>query len=319
MLKILRKHTKSVIWTVIASFVLFGAFSFGSSFDKKSRFAGEVFGKGISFQEFSRFYKSSQIFAYGQKDSAEAQDPDILRLKTWQNLAYAKYAKKLGFEVSDKEVQDELHRLLIAQGFTDPNPSLYKNWLKMSLQTTPAEFEKMIREMIRIQKMVSAQSISKEELPTVSEQEAKERFIKDQRRLAAEMIIFPSKEEALSFKTALKDPDWTKAATDSNFDIIKIENSSLSMIERSWQIPANELADIFQLAIGSFSDAVLVQDHIALVRILEKKDADLKEWNSQKAEEYQNQLSEDSKRLHLLKWHLDLMQKAKIQDYSGQR
>jgi hypothetical protein len=318
MLKILRKHTKSVIWTVVASFVLFGAFSFGASFDKKSRYAGEAFDKGVSFQEFNRFYKSAQIFAYGQKDSPEAQDPDVLRLKTWQNLAYAKHAKKLGLEVSDKEVSDELHRLLAAQGFTDPTPTLYRNWLKMSLQTHPAEFETMIREMLRIQKMVSDQSISKEEIPLVSEQEAKERFIKDQRMLSAEMLIFSTREEADSFKTQLKNNDWTEQATQSNFDIVKVEKAPLSMIERSWQIPANELLSIFQLNVGEISAPVLVQDHIALVRVIDKIEADLKIWSPEKTAEYQSKLSDDSKRLHLLKWHLELMQKAKIVDYSEQ-
>src|SRR3990167_8858102 len=91
MLKLLRKKTKVVIWSVVVCFALWGGFSVGTQFQKKGRIAGEVFGREISFQEFNRFYRSSQIFSFEDKP---VQAPGFPHRRAEQTFIFPKGARR---------------------------------------------------------------------------------------------------------------------------------------------------------------------------------------------------------------------------------
>ncbi|HNX69122.1 MAG TPA: SurA N-terminal domain-containing protein [Candidatus Omnitrophota bacterium] len=150
MLKIFRKYTKVIIWIVVVSFVLWGGYSI-SAMKKEGRFAGEVFGKIVTFQEFNRFYRATQIFMPSKEP---VKDPDLLRNYTWQNIVYSREAQREGLKVTDEEVRGEISNILNQQGLINPTPEQYKVWLTRALQMSPREFEEGLREFIRIQKLL---------------------------------------------------------------------------------------------------------------------------------------------------------------------
>ncbi len=154
MLKIFRSNTKIIVWiTVAALALLFGAGSIADLVGgkKSGRYAGEVFGKTVTFQEYNQFYRATQLFMPSAKP---IDDPDILRQYTWQNIIYAREAKKNGVNVSDAEVRGEISNILKEQGLTNPTHEQYKIWLTRSLHLSPHEFEEGLREFIRIQKLL---------------------------------------------------------------------------------------------------------------------------------------------------------------------
>lgn len=154
MLKVFRKHTKIMVWIVaIALIFLFGI---GSIYDlitqkKSGRYAGEVFGRAVTFQEFNRFSRATQLFMSSKK---LIDDPDFLRSYTWQNIIYAREAIREGIKVDDNEVREEVASILKQQGLLNPTPEQYKIWLTRSLHMAPREFEEGLREFIRIQKLL---------------------------------------------------------------------------------------------------------------------------------------------------------------------
>src|SRR3989338_7516750 len=152
MLKFLRKKTKLVIWTVVIAFSLWGGFSIGVQFQKKGRYAGEVFGKSVSFQEFNRFYRIVQLFS-NREDSNRS--PEVLHQQAWENILLSMEAKKLKIQVSDEEVVKEIRRIFEAGGVADLSTDYYLQWLRNVVKFTPKEFEAQIREQLRIQKLVS--------------------------------------------------------------------------------------------------------------------------------------------------------------------
>ncbi len=152
MLKILRDHTKIIVWSVVIIFAIFGGYQI-SSLKKEGRFAGEVFGKTVTFQEFNLFYNATRIF---MPTKEPVQDPDLLRGFTWQNIIYAKEAKREGIKVTDEEVRREIQNLLAQQGLENASPETYKIWLTRNLRMTTREFEEGLREFIRIQKLLRA-------------------------------------------------------------------------------------------------------------------------------------------------------------------
>lgn len=151
MLKFLRKNTKTIIWAVIIAFVLWGGFAVTTQFQDEGRIAGKVFGQEVTFQEFDRFFRASQIFSYAEEPIT---DPEQLKQKTWEGIIFSREAKRLKLRVTDGEVREEVLRLLKTRGLENPPPGLYKRWLQNTLRETPQEFESQVRETLRIQKML---------------------------------------------------------------------------------------------------------------------------------------------------------------------
>jgi len=156
MLKIFRRYTKVVIWVVVGSFILWGGYS-ASALKKESRFAGEAFGKSVSFQEYNQFYRATQIFMPSEKP---VDDPKLLRDYTWQNIIYSREAKLRGVKITDEEVRGEIANILKQQGLVNPTEEQYKMWLTRSLHLSPREFEEGLREFMRIQKLLRARIAS---------------------------------------------------------------------------------------------------------------------------------------------------------------
>jgi len=150
MLKIFRQYTKIIIWIVVGSFILWGGYSV-SALKKEGRYAGEAFGKAVPFQEYNLFYRATQLFMPSDKP---LEDPDLLRNYTWQNIIYAREAKREGLKISDDEVRSEIANILKQQGLVSPTPEQYKIWLTRTLHLSPREFEEGLREFIRIQKLL---------------------------------------------------------------------------------------------------------------------------------------------------------------------
>lgn len=150
MLKFLRKNTKLFAWF----FVILLIFVFGLSsltFNKHDQYAGEVFGKKISFQEFRSFETLTRMLPPSPQI---AEDPQLEKQFTWQQIILAYEAKRKGFEVSNSEVQARVDTLVNPEQTHRISPDEYLQLLK-SRRTTPNEFENGIRELIRIQKMIS--------------------------------------------------------------------------------------------------------------------------------------------------------------------
>ncbi len=160
MLKIFRNNTKFIIWiTVVALALLFGA---GSIVDlvggeKSGRFAGEAFGRSVTFQEYNQFYLATQLFMPSEKP---LDDPELLREYTWQNIIYSREAKHKGIKIKDEEVRGEIAKILQQQGLVNPTAEQYKIWLTRTLHLSPREFEEGLREFMRIQKLLRMQIAS---------------------------------------------------------------------------------------------------------------------------------------------------------------
>ncbi len=157
MLKIFRQNTKIIIWiTVIALALLFGAGSIADlvTGKKSGRFAGEVFGKSVTFQEYNQFSRATQLFMPSEKP---LDDPELLRDYTWQNIIYSHEAKREGVKITDEEVRGEISNILHQQGLVRPTAEQYKIWLTRTLHLSPREFEEGLREFMRIQKLLRSQ------------------------------------------------------------------------------------------------------------------------------------------------------------------
>jgi hypothetical protein len=179
MLKSFRKYTKFIIWVVVGSFILWGGYSV-SALKKEGRFAGEVFGRTVSFQEYNQFHRATQLFMPTEEP---IEDPDMLRSYTWQNIIYAREAKREGIKISDEDVRGEIANLLKQQGLVDPTQEQYKIWLTRALHMSPRDFEEGLREFMRIQKLlrVKIASFTPVDADKVTDPKEKEEIVEKQK------------------------------------------------------------------------------------------------------------------------------------------
>ena len=152
MLQFFRNHTKIVIWFTIL--LLVGVFGISSiSLRKHDQYAGEVFGKKVSFQEFRTFETLTRLMRPSASDKT-MDDPNMAYQFTWQQLVLSREAQNQKIQVTDEEVRLRVDLLINGNGSNRVSRSAYLNQLK-TWRTTPHEFENGIRELLRIQKMMS--------------------------------------------------------------------------------------------------------------------------------------------------------------------
>ncbi|MDD5671458.1 MAG: peptidylprolyl isomerase [Candidatus Omnitrophica bacterium] len=312
MLKFLRKNTKIFIWCVVICFVLWGAFSVGIQFSSKDRYAGEVFDKPVTHVEYKQFLRASEIFS---NDPRLLDDPNFVKYQTWQNIILDREAKRLKISATDEEVRQELRGLLEAQGISNPTPQVYQRWLEQSrIRMKPREFESMLREVIRIQKLVRRMSQQPVEPPTP--EEAKGLFLKDNRKIHLEVVVFPAEEEAQTSAAKwglLK--DW-KAVIPSSSGLKATDLGLLSLTElmQQMEIPESVAEELYQLPRGGISTPVPLKKGYAIFVVLEKREADEAAFAG-KEKEYEKKILELRKQQNFLEWHFALIQRAKLKDY----
>lgn len=314
MLKLLRKNTKIVIWGVVLSFVMWGGFSVSTSFEKRGRVAGEVFGKDISFQKFNGFYRAAQIFSYNEGESPS--DPDVIRRLAWQSLAFSEEAKKEGIDVSDDEVRNELKRILASQGLENVTPELYERWLDRTVRQSANDFESQLREYLRIQKLIQKVMAGHESKPDVGE--ALKLYRLENTRLETRIVQLPTRADAETF---LRDvPDTAaldqKLAADQTLSA-ETEDLTAREFGLKWKLMPDAVLSLLEQKpgivpqpVGSLSSDFLVVD------IKKISEPDETKFHEELKDEYLQRLESGEKEIFFRQWSFDLLSRAEIRDFT---
>ncbi|OGX55671.1 MAG: hypothetical protein A2447_11345 [Omnitrophica WOR_2 bacterium RIFOXYC2_FULL_38_12] len=167
MLKILRKKgvAKKIIWfiaiIIIISFGFFGTASLLNN-QRPSNYAGKIFGKKISFEEFERVYSHVTIQAlikYGDNFNNIREHLD-LESQTWDRLIMLHEAKKRRIKVMDAEVVKAIEEYEFFQRNGKFDPSLYDSILRYVLRIKTRDFEESVRATLQFKKLYDAETSS---------------------------------------------------------------------------------------------------------------------------------------------------------------
>jgi peptidyl-prolyl cis-trans isomerase D len=170
MLKIFRDNLKNlawILWVIIALFVLALAADFGASVGGRGNdtTAATVGRDKVTIAEVKRAHQNlTQMYrqVYGDQFPPEMEKQlymQALQQAVTQKILLAE-ARRLGLTVSDAEVRD---RILEIPAFKDEKGNfvgeqLYAQTLQQALQTTPADFEREVREEVLMKKLTDALS-----------------------------------------------------------------------------------------------------------------------------------------------------------------
>lgn len=203
MLKHARQHTKTVIWIVVAAFILWGAGSFVASLHEVSSSAGEVFGRRVSHREYDRVYHHVGFIA--RQNQTAGLVPEVISSEAWQTILLAESARQQGLAASDQEVVERIQKLL-----PDPDnlpDDFYANWARHTYRSSERDFEESIRDEILIQKLFDGVK----EKVTLSEEEAFRMYRKEKVHFKADYVTFEKdeKEKAEAFYEEAKKNRWS--------------------------------------------------------------------------------------------------------------
>ncbi len=156
MLKLLRRHLNLVLWTLVACFVLWEIGSVLASRQAGSLYAGTLFGRSVTLQEYKAALDATQHRAqltYGERSSKLLPRPELER-QTWDRLMLLADARRAHIRVSDREIIEELQRWPLFQKEGRFDLKTYELVVHYSLGATPRTFEEEVRGQLAILKLL---------------------------------------------------------------------------------------------------------------------------------------------------------------------
>ncbi len=204
MLKGIRKKHKAILWgmviVIIPVFVLWGVGT--RSGTKGPRYAGSIFGKEISMEKYGescRAFVNQILLQYWlYRDRIDLNriikyaNPEA---QGWHRLILLHEAGKEGIKASDEEVIEQIKSIPLFQKESYFDDTLYEQYLKRPFGMEAKRFESQIREGLIISKL-SERIV---ENVTVSEDEVREAYKKENQKIKVSFILF----EAAKFKNRM--------------------------------------------------------------------------------------------------------------------
>ncbi len=204
MLKGIRKKHKTILWgmviVIIPVFVLWGVGTRRGA--RGPRYAGSIFGKEISMEKYGESCRAFvnqillQYWLYRDRIDLERiikyANPEA---QGWHRLILLHEAGKEGIKASDEEVIEQIKSILLFQKEGCFDDALYEQYLKRPFGMEAKRFEFQIREGLIISKL----SKRVVENVTVSEQEVREAYKKENQEVRVSFVLF----EADKFKNKM--------------------------------------------------------------------------------------------------------------------
>jgi len=164
----------------VACFVLWEIGSVLASRQAGSLYAGTLFGRPVSIQEYKAALDATQHRAqltYGERSSKLLPRPELER-QTWDRLMLLAAARRARIRVSDREIIEELQHWPLFQKEGRFDLKTYELVVHYSLGATPRTFEEEVRGQIAILKLIEqathGATVSEEELLAAYRAEAAE-------------------------------------------------------------------------------------------------------------------------------------------------
>ncbi|MFH1360019.1 MAG: SurA N-terminal domain-containing protein [Candidatus Omnitrophota bacterium] len=193
MLKVLRKKgvMKKVLWVVAVVIIIsFGFFGTANYLNRRRgvSYAGHIFGRKISFDDFTDSYahtRNQAILRYGDNFYRIQERLDLVA-ETWDRLILLHEAKKRNIRVSDQEVVAAIQDFEFFKRDSQFDQELYDIILRRVFQTQPRNFEEGIRESLLFQKLYEQET----ENLALTDEEIKEQYRLKNEKVQVSYILF---------------------------------------------------------------------------------------------------------------------------------
>jgi len=156
MLKFIRKkgHMRKVLWFVasliVLSFGLLGQ-NYAARSDSQSNYAGKVFGRKISLEDFQYNFGQTQLQAMIQYGAEFNRIRNLLDLRsqTWDRIILLQETNRRRIRVKDNDVVRAIEAYNIFQRDGRFEKKLYDDILRFGFRIKPREFEEGVRDTLK--------------------------------------------------------------------------------------------------------------------------------------------------------------------------
>ncbi len=197
MLKLLRrkKVAKRIFYVlaalIIPAFIIWGS---ASSIEKNKtpNYAGIIFGKKVSFDDFSKAmlaWDTQLKLQYGEKAKEIATAFFNPTQATWERLIILHETKRRKLRASDSEIITALTNMPFLQKNNGFDPQAYELFLRYSLNMQPRTFEEQLRENLSMAKLFKEITDG----VAISDDEVKKEYEKVNVQTRVKYVFFSSK------------------------------------------------------------------------------------------------------------------------------
>ncbi|MFH0732331.1 MAG: peptidylprolyl isomerase [Candidatus Omnitrophota bacterium] len=310
--------------TMMVAVLLFATIVVNDCMASEADIIGEAFGKPVTEKEFGYYLRTAQIFTRQGKDEkaqgGQQRDEEQLRLEAWQNLIYVTDAKVLGIVASEEETKQELQRLLSDKNM-EYGSSDYKAMVTLQFGESPEVFERRVQDLVSVNKLLD---IKNNPEVTVTDEDMYQKFLDEYNSFESEYIWFATKEAAEEFFEKVKKTPklwydtYNEKAKEGQKGATWINSMSLIALIDLWKIPRE---DAYRIHAGKRGDFIVARFYYgdAVFRLLDKKEADTKEYNDKKKEYYKESMTRSQKYRISKAYFDDLAERAKYRDYVAEK
>jgi len=197
MLKILRKKgvAKKLLWIVasiiILSFGLLGQASLLRS-SRGPSYAGRVFGRKVSLEEYEKNFLQTQILAMIQHGNNYKKVRPFLNLEgqTWDRIILLHEARKRKIEILDEAVVSAIQNnpMFVRDGRFDQE--LYEYILRHYLRISPRDYEEGVRDSLKFAQLYAQETFSLD----ISPEEVLSAFRLKNERVQVSYVLFEAED-----------------------------------------------------------------------------------------------------------------------------
>ncbi len=293
----------------------FNSFSLAQAERISTGAVGEAFGRPVTGEEFTYYYKTALIFTRTGKAAEERTEEEVVQ-EAWQNLIFLHEAKDIGIAIGQDELEKEIKRLLSEKDIEYESDD-YHIWVVTQLKEGADIFEQRIKDLLTINKFMQVKTNPE---ISVTEEEMEQKFLNQYNSFESEYIKFDNQEDAQKFLEKVKsNPRFWKDTYDEKKPLGQKGSSwinimSLEALIDLWKIPKEDAYRILDFDEGSFIAAKFYYGD-AVFRLLYKRRADVTKYNDKKKQYYKDLLTQGKKRKIIKGYFEDLLKRANYRDY----
>ncbi len=146
-----RKNMRRIMWglaiLIIPAFVIWGAGSTGKDKGNKPDYAGKLFGKKISYEDYYNMWNVARDYAI--KSFGNNVPVEFINQLAWNRIILLEETKRQDLRITDQEVVEKLTSFPVFQR----NGSFDKRLYKSMLQDSARSFEEKLRDDLLISKL----------------------------------------------------------------------------------------------------------------------------------------------------------------------
>lgn len=277
--------------------------------------AGEFFGVPVSMDNY-RFAKAAVMIFRGQW-GRDPQTPAELEDRVWEDLLLSYEAYRRHITVSQKEVDEELDKILKAENVVfdrSTDRAAYEKWVMDRTKQKPEVFENQLRHLMQLKRLREVMMDAVR--PSVTEEEAYQEYLNEYNTLAVEFVRFDDESEAQAYYQKMKNVrSWARQAKKDPKFALRPGFVSLECLIDLWKIPFKDAYAMLELKPDSVYPPTPVYKGWGVFHTLEKREAEPEKFSELKAS-YEEQVKRRKQYDGMIAWVEQLKKDAQVKRYT---